>query len=37
MIPTIPTLSEWALLVMAGLLVLVSLWALLRRRNGRMG
>ena len=32
----IPTLSEWGLLVMAGLLGLVSLWAL-RRRKGRIG
>ena len=34
-VATIPTLSEWGQLVMAGLLVLVSLWAL-RRRKGRI-
>ncbi len=35
-VTNIPTLSEWGLLLMAGLLGLVSLWTL-RRRKGRLG
>ena len=35
-VTNIPTLSEWGLLLMAGLLGLVSLWTL-RRRKGRIG